>query len=59
MANQLPAIQHIVQLMLENRAFDQMLGFLYAKNNNKSPTHQAFEGLSIDTSTVHNTPEDV
>jgi phospholipase C len=29
MANQLHAIKHIVQLMLENRSFDQMLGFLY------------------------------
>ena len=27
MANQLTAIKHIVQLMLENRSFDQMLGF--------------------------------
>jgi phospholipase C len=45
MANQLPAIQHIVQLMLENRSFDQMLGFLYSKSNNRSPTHQPFEGL--------------
>ena len=27
MANQLPAIKHVVQLMLENRSFDQMLGF--------------------------------
>jgi phospholipase C len=43
MANQLPAIKHIVQLMLENRSFDQMLGFLYAANGNKSPTNQPFE----------------
>ena len=27
--NQLSSIQHIVQLMLENRSFDHMLGFLY------------------------------
>jgi phospholipase C len=27
---QLSSIQHIVQLMLENRSFDHMLGFLYA-----------------------------
>jgi phospholipase C len=39
MANQLPAIKYIVQLMLENRSFDQMLGFLYAANGNKSPAN--------------------
>src|SRR4029077_12223457 len=46
MANQLGAIKHIVQLMLENRSFDQMLGFLYASNGNKSPLGHPFEGLS-------------
>jgi phospholipase C len=46
MANQLPAIKHIVQLMLENRSFDQMLGFLYEKTGNKSPSGQAFDGLT-------------
>ena len=45
-ANQLPAIQHVVQLMLENRSFDHMLGFLYADSGNKSPTGAAFEGLT-------------
>ena len=45
MANQLGAIKHIVQLMLENRSFDQMLGFLY--DGNRSPaTGQPFEGLT-------------
>jgi phospholipase C len=44
MANQLSAVQHIVQLMLENRSFDQMLGFLYA--DNKSPTGAPYEGLT-------------
>ena len=37
--NQLPSINHIVQLMLENRSFDHMLGFLYPKSDN-------FEGLA-------------
>ena len=37
--NQLTSVQHIVQLMLENRSFDHMLGFLY-------PAGQAFEGLT-------------
>jgi phospholipase C len=44
--NQLQSIQHIVQLMLENRSFDHMLGFLYADSGNVSPTGQAFEGLT-------------
>ena len=44
--NQLPSVQHIVQLMLENRSFDHMLGFLYSGSANVSPTGQAFEGLT-------------
>ena len=46
MANQLGSIKHIVQLMLENRSFDQMLGFLYTANGNRSPTNQPYEGLT-------------
>jgi phospholipase C len=46
MANQLAAIKYVVQLMLENRSFDQMLGFLYESSGNKSPTGQPFEGLT-------------
>jgi phospholipase C len=59
MANQLGAIKHIVQLMLENRSFDQMLGFLYASNNNKSPTGQPFEGLTGDESNPDDAGRDV
>jgi phospholipase C len=44
--NQLSSIQHIVCLMLENRSFDHMLGFLYADEGNKSPGGQPFEGLT-------------
>ena len=44
--NQLSAIQHIVHLMLENRSFDHMLGFLYAGSGNKSPSGADFEGLT-------------
>ncbi len=44
--NQLSAIQHIVHLMLENRSFDHMLGFLYADSGNVSPSGAAFEGLT-------------
>jgi phospholipase C len=46
MANQLGKIDHIVQLMLENRSFDQMLGFLYSDSGNKSPSGHAFNGLT-------------
>ena len=44
--NQLPTIQHIVHLMLENRSFDHMLGFLYEESGNVSPAGAAFEGLT-------------
>jgi phospholipase C len=44
--NQLSSIQHIVVLMLENRSFDHMLGFLYADEGNKAPSGQPFEGLT-------------
>jgi phospholipase C len=39
----LSTVQHIVQLMLENRSFDHMLGFLYP--NKTGPNGQPFEGL--------------
>jgi phospholipase C len=44
--SQLGSIDHIVVLMLENRSFDHMLGFLYADNGNESPAGQPFEGLT-------------
>jgi phospholipase C len=47
-ANQTGKIKHVVQLMLENRSFDQMLGFLYTGANNKSPSGQDYDGLSGD-----------
>jgi phospholipase C len=43
---QLAAIEHIVVLMLENRSFDHMLGFLYTDQNNVSPAGQPYEGLT-------------
>jgi phospholipase C len=46
MANHLQKIQHVVQLMLENRSFDQMLGFLYESTGNRSPSGAPFEGLT-------------
>ncbi|MBV9765065.1 MAG: hypothetical protein JOZ48_09500 [Acidobacteriaceae bacterium] len=41
----LPQINHIVVLMLENRSFDHLLGFLYQSSGNVSPLGQPFEGL--------------
>ncbi len=45
-ANLLQSIDHFVVVMLENRSFDHMLGFLYAQHGNVSPSGQAFEGLT-------------
>jgi phospholipase C len=42
--NQLSSIQHIVQVMLENRSFDHMLGFLYPGKT--GPNGVPFEGLT-------------
>jgi phospholipase C len=42
---QLGAIDHIVVLMLENRSFDHMLGFLYGDRANQSLSGQPFDGL--------------
>jgi phospholipase C len=42
----LAAINHAVVLMLENRSFDHMLGYLYADAGNVSPSGQPFEGLT-------------
>jgi phospholipase C len=59
MANKLGNINHIVQLMLENRSFDQMLGYLYADHGNKSPTGDKLEGLSGDESNPDDTGRQV
>jgi len=42
----LKKIKHIVVLMMENRSFDNMLGWLY--ENEKPPRGQHYEGLSFD-----------
>ncbi len=44
----LSKINHFVVVMLENRSFDNLLGFLYEDQNNVSPTGQPFEGLTGD-----------
>lgn len=55
MANQLSKIEHIVYLMLENRSFDHMLGFLYADSGNKSPAGHDFDGLTGEESNPDDT----
>ena len=42
----LATVSHVVVLMLENRSFDHMLGYLYAGTGNVSPSGQPFEGLT-------------
>jgi phospholipase C len=44
-ASLLNSIDHIVVVMMENRSFDHMLGFLYAPTNT-SPLGQPFDGLT-------------
>jgi phospholipase C len=48
MASSLAAVNHVVVLMLENRSFDHMLGYLYP--GNAAPGGQPFEGLTGDES---------
>lgn len=55
MANQLGKIDHIVQLMLENRSFDQMLGFLYTDAGNVSPAGHPYDGLTGEESNPDDT----
>jgi len=42
----LSSVEHIVVLMLENRSFDHMLGFLYTDQGNVSPASQPYAGLT-------------
>jgi phospholipase C len=42
----LASVNHVVVLMLENRSFDHMLGFLYTAQGNTSPAGQPFAGLT-------------
>src|SRR5919202_3526796 len=50
MASNLDKIDHIVVLMMENRSFDNMLGWLYDPGNpppcDQVPNGQTFEGVS-------------
>ncbi len=42
----LAGVEHVVVLMLENRSFDHMLGYLYLDAGNTSPAGDRFEGLT-------------
>ena len=46
MSSGISGINHFVVVMLENRSFDNLLGFLYTDQNNVSPAGQKFEGLT-------------
>jgi phospholipase C len=46
MPDRLSRINHFVVVMLENRSFDNLLGFLYSDQNKVSPTGLKFEGLT-------------
>jgi phospholipase C len=46
MANQLAKIDSIVHLMLENRSFDHMLGFLYTKDQVQALPGKSYDGLT-------------
>src|ERR687884_533171 len=50
MASSLDKIDHIVVLMMENRSFDNMLGWLYDPGNpppfDRVPEGQTFDGVS-------------
>lgn len=46
MATGLSSVEHFVVLMLENRSFDHMLGYLYSDAGNVSPAGQPYEGLT-------------
>lgn len=60
MAFDLGKIEHIVVLMLENRSFDNMLGWLYDPENpppyDRVPRGQTFEGVSGKTFPIPSHP---
>jgi phospholipase C len=51
-ADPLAQVDHIVVLMLENRSFDHMLGFLYSDEGNVSPAGHPYDGLTGHESNV-------
>lgn len=45
--------------MMENRSFDQMLGFLYTADGNKSPSGQPYDGLTGNESNPDDTGREI
>jgi phospholipase C len=48
MPNPLQTFDSVVVLMLENRSFDNLIGFLYADDKNRSPNGDRYDGLTGD-----------
>ena len=44
----LSTVKSIVVLMMENRSFDNFVGWIYQGNDNISPNGDAFDGLTVD-----------
>jgi len=48
MPNPLQTFDSVVVLMLENRSFDNLIGFLYTDDKNRSPNGDPYDGLTGD-----------
>jgi phospholipase C len=46
MTENLAKVENIIVLMLENRSFDNLIGYLYSENGNKSPNGDVYDGLT-------------
>src|SRR5205823_3003812 len=48
MSNQLQTVESVIVLMLENRGFDNVMGFLHTDDGNKTPNGDPYNGLTGD-----------
>src|SRR5437773_1680017 len=46
MSNQLQTVESVIVLMLENRGFDNVMGFLHTDDGNKTPNGDPYNGLT-------------
>src|SRR5438045_9552420 len=46
MSNQLQTVESVIVLMLENRGFDNVMGFLHTDDGNKTPNGDPYHGLT-------------
>src|SRR3954451_19735999 len=46
MPNQLQTVESVIVLMLENRGFDNLMGFLHTDDGNKTPNGDPYDGLT-------------